>query len=89
MSSAYNNEPLTKLNIVRDTNGHPTLGEYYINATYFDNKERKAYTQRSSNGKLTHIGSYAINDVIVNNYFHYPIYKKFGTFVIPISQYYT
>jgi hypothetical protein len=44
MASVYNNEPLTKLNIVRSLNGHPSIGEYYINATYYDNKTRIAYT---------------------------------------------
>jgi len=47
-----NKEALTKLNIaVEDTGNSPTYkpieGSYYINATYYDNKEHQAYTQES------------------------------------------
>ena len=89
-----NKEALTKLNVaVEDTGSNPTYkpieGSYYINATYYDNKEHQAYTQESQNGKLKPINAVSINDIIVNNYFHYPVYKHFYSFRIPVSQTYS
>ena len=92
----YGNMPLTKLNICREnTNDYkqlPKIGEYYINATKLEYKKQddqlkeQAYTQKYDNGTYTEIESITITDDIVNNYFHYPIYKAFQEFTIPIKQ---
>lgn len=96
----YGNMPLTKLNICRSSNienkeGYkqlPNVGQYYINATKLEYKKQdgqlteQAYTQKYDNGTYTEIESIAITDDIVNNYFHYPIYKAFQEFTIPIKQ---
>ena len=97
--SKYGNMPLTKLNICRsseDDYSHgykqlPIVGKYYINATkleYGKEGELKetAYTQIYNNGLYTSIDPVTITDDIVNNYFHYPIYKAFQEFTIPIKQ---
>lgn len=95
----YHNTPLTKLNICRSSkedysHGYkqlPVVGQYYINATKLEYKEQEeiAYTQISNNGLYTEIESITITDDIVNNYFHYPIYKAFSEFTIPIKQIFT
>ena len=87
---------LIKLNICRDnTNDYkqfPNFGEYYINATKLEYKKQdgqlkeQAYTQKYDNGTYTEIDPITITDDIVNNYFHYPIYKAFQEFTIPIKQ---
>lgn len=92
----YGNMPLTKLNICREnTNDYkqlPNVGQYYINAVKLEYKKQneqlkeQAYTQKYDNGTYTEIESIAITDDIVNNYFHYPIYKDFKEFIIPIKQ---
>lgn len=93
----YGNMPLTKLNICRsskDNYSHgykqlPIVGEYYINASKLEYKEQEevAYTLKyDENGLYTEIKSITITDDIVNNYFHYPIYKAFQEFTIPIKQ---
>ena len=92
----YGNMPLTKLNICRENKNSykqlPKVGEYYINAVKLEYKEQEeelkeiAYTQIYNNGLYTEIEPVTITDDIVNNYFHYPIYKAFGEFTIPIKQ---
>ena len=92
----YGNMPLTKLNICRINDGNykqlPKIGQYYINATKLEYKKQdeqlieQAYTQKYYDGRYTEIESIAITDDIVNNYFHYPIYKAFTEFTIPIKQ---
>lgn len=89
----YGNMPLTKLNICRiNTNDYkqlPEVGEYYINASKLEYKEQKevVYTLKyDESGLYTEIESVTITDDIVNNYFHYPIYKAFQEFTIPIKQ---
>lgn len=99
MVTTYKNMPLTKLNICRSSkedysHGYkqlPVVGQYYINATKLEYKEQEeiAYTQIYNNGLYTKIGSVTITDDIVNNYFHYPIYKAFSEFTIPIKQIFT
>ena len=95
MATTYKNMPLTKLNIKREnTNDYkqlPKVGEYYINATKIEyGKEGQlketVYTQIYNNGLYTSIDPITITDDIVNNYFHYPIYKAFQEFTIPIKQ---
>ena len=92
----YGNMPLTKLNICRINNDYykqlPNIGQYYINATKLEYKKQdgqlkeQAYTQKYDNGTYAEIESVTITDDIVNNYFHYPIYKAFQEFIIPIKQ---
>lgn len=89
----YGNMPLTKLNICRENKNDykqlPKIGEYYINASKLEYKEQEevVYTLKyDKNGLYTKIGSITITDDIVNNYFHYPIYKAFQEFTIPIKQ---
>ena len=92
----YGNMPLTKLNIYRknknDYKQLPKIGEYYINATKLEYKKQdgqlkeQVYTQKYDNGTYTAIDPVTITDDIVNNYFHYPIYKAFQEFTIPIKQ---
>lgn len=91
----YGNMPLTKLNICRkNTNDYkqlPKVGEYYINATRLEygkegQSKETVYTQIYNNGLYTVIDPVTITDDIVNNYFHYPIYKAFQEFTIPIKQ---
>lgn len=89
----YGNMPLTKLNICRENKNDykqlPKVGEYYINASKLEYKEQEeiVYTLKyDKNGLYTKITSVPITDDIVNNYFHYPIYKAFQEFTIPIKQ---
>lgn len=98
----YSEDALTKLNIVKeneevkeeldDSNKYlmlPVEGKYYINALEKikdNNGQIDFYSKSSSTGKLFKINSYEIEDYIVNNYFHYPIYKKFLEFIIPTNE---
>lgn len=92
--TGYSEDALTKLNIKKenDTSGYlmlPVEGKYYINALekIKDNDGQiNFYSKSSSTGKLFKIDSYEIEDYIVNNYFHYPIYKRFLEFTIPTNQ---
>lgn len=100
LSSIYNDkyseDALTKLNIKKeDKNGYlmlPVEGSYYINALEIIkiNKEQEIekhfYSKSSSTGKMFEIDPYEIPDYIVNNYFHYPIYKRFLEFTIPTNE---
>ena len=94
-AEVYGNMPLTKLNICRENKNDykqlPKVGEYYINATKLEygkegQSKETVYTQIYDNGLYTAIDPVTITDDIVNNYFHYPIYKAFQEFTIPIKQ---
>lgn len=94
----YSKDALTKLNIVKENNSDgylmlPVEGKYYINALEKIRKKDKNnivveefYSKSSSTGKMFEIKPYEISDYIVNNYFHYPIYKRFLEFTIPTNQ---
>ena len=100
--TGYSEDALTKLNIVKeneevkegvdDSNKYlmlPVEGKYYINALEKikdNNGQIDFYSKSSSTGKLFKINSYEIEDYIVNNYFHYPIYKRFLEFTIPTNE---
>lgn len=92
--TGYSKDALTKLNIVKenDSNGYlmlPVEGKYYINALEKikeNNGQINFYSKSSSTGKMFKIDPYTIPDYIVNNYFHYPIYKRFLEFTIPTNQ---
>ena len=96
INTDYLKDALTKLNIKKeDNNGYlmlPVEKQYYINALEKiiekkgDTIEKNFYSKSSSTGKLFKIDSYEIPDYIVNNYFHYPIYKKFLEFTIPTNE---
>lgn len=96
INTDYLKDALTKLNIKKeDNNGYlmlPVEKQYYINALEKiiekkgDTIEKNFYSKSSSTGKLFKIDSYEIEDYIVNNYFHYPIYKRFLEFTIPTNQ---
>lgn len=100
LSNIYNDksseDALTKLNIKKeDNNGYlmlPVEGSYYINALEIIkvNKEQEIekhfYSKSSSTGKMFEIDPQEIPDYIVNNYFHYPIYKRFLEFTIPTNE---
>lgn len=85
----YTNDVLSKLNIEKaDNDGYlkiPTSGKYYINAIG-KSQEGKIQSKSSFTGKLFNIEAIEIPDYIVNNYFHYPVYKKFLEFTIPTNQ---
>ena len=84
----YSKDALTKLNIKKEnSNGYlmlPVEKSYYINA--LEKIGNIFYSKSSSTGKIFEIPSYIIPDYIVNNYFHYPIYKKFLEFTIPTNE---
>lgn len=84
----YSKDALTKLNIKKEnSDGYlmlPVEKSYYINA--LEKIENIFYSKSSSTGKMFKIDPYEIPDYIVNNYFHYPIYKKFLEFTIPTNQ---
>lgn len=98
----YSKDALTKLNIVKenekteeevdDLNKYlmlPKEGYYYINALEKireNNGQINFYSKSSYTGKLFKIDSQKIEDYIVNNYFHYPIYKRFLEFTIPTNE---
>ena len=96
--TGYSEDALTKLNIVKenekidDLNKYlmlPKEGYYYINALEKireNNGQISFYSKSSSTGKLFKIDSQRIEDYIVNNYFHYPIYKRFLEFTIPTNE---
>lgn len=85
----YTDDVLSKLNIKKiDNDGYlkiPTSGKYYINAIGKDQKGN-IQSKSSSTGRLFNIEAQIIPDYIVNNYFHYPVYKKFLEFEIPTNQ---
>lgn len=94
----YSEDALTKLNIVKaneegnDSNKYlmlPVEGKYYINALEKikeSDGQINFYSKSSSTGKMFKIDPYEIPDYIVNNYFHYPIYKRFLEFIIPTNE---
>ena len=100
--TGYSEDALTKLNIVKenekvkegvdDSNKYlmlPKEGYYYINALekiIEKDGQINFYSKSSSTGKLFKIDYQRIEDYIVNNYFHYPIYKRFLEFTIPTNQ---
>ena len=100
--TGYSEDALTKLNIVKenekieeevdDSNKYlmlPKEGYYYINALEKireNDGQINFYSKSSSTGKLFKINSQRIEDYIVNNYFHYPIYKRFLEFTIPTNE---
>ena len=96
--TGYSEDALTKLNIVKenekidDLNKYlmlPKEGYYYINALEKireNDGQISFYSKSSSTGKLFKIDSQRIEDYIVNNYFHYPIYKRFLEFTIPTNE---
>ena len=100
--TGYSEDALTKLNIVKeneevkegvdDSNKYlmlPKEGQYYINALekiIENDGQINFYSKSSSTGKLFKINSQRIEDYIVNNYFHYPIYKRFLEFTIPTNE---
>lgn len=80
-----------KLNIDKyEETGLPKSGYYYVNCyKYLDkdiNEYTKGYYTIDNEGKLTSITAIELNDDFVNNYFHYPIIKKFANFKIPTKQ---
>lgn len=102
IKAGYLEDALTKLNIVKeneevkegvdDSNKYlmlPKEGYYYINALekiIEKDGQINFYSKSSSTGKLFKIDYQRIEDYIVNNYFHYPIYKRFLEFTIPTNQ---
>ena len=95
--TGYSKDALIKLNIKKenDTSGYlmlPVEKQYYINALEKikekngKNIEINFYSKSSSTGKMFKIEPQEIPDYIVNNYFHYPIYKRFLEFTIPTNQ---
>lgn len=102
IKAGYSEDALTKLNIVKeneevkegvdDSNKYlmlPKEGYYYINALekiIEKDGQINFYSKSSSTGKLFKIDYQRIEDYIVNNYFHYPIYKRFLEFTIPTNE---
>lgn len=88
INTDYSKDALTKLNIKKEnSDGYlmlPVEKSYYINA--LEKIGNAFYSKSSSTGKMFEISPYIIPDYIVNNYFHYPIYKKFLEFTIPTNQ---
>lgn len=85
----YGDDVLSKLNIQkRDLDDYlkiPNEGHYYINAIGKD-QEGNIQSKSSKTGMLFNINPVELPDYIVNNYFHYPIYKRFLEFEIPTKQ---
>ena len=71
-----------KLSICRNES-IPQEGSYYVNCTNVI--DSKYYTQ-DINGAVREITATSLKDDFVNNYFHYPIVKKFASFNIPTKQ---
>lgn len=75
-----------KLNINKN-DGIPDIGNYLINCTKV---EDSTYYGEFINAKgikeYGKISPKPITDSIVNNYFHYPVIKKFAEFIIPTKQ---
>lgn len=88
INTDYSKDALTKLNIKKENNSGylmlPVEKSYYINA--LEKIENTFYSKSSSTGKMFEITPYIIPDYIVNNYFHYPIYKRFLEFTIPTNE---
>ena len=88
INSDYSKDALTKLNIKKENNSGylmlPVEKSYYINA--LEKIGNIFYSKSSSTGKIFEIPPYIIPDYIVNNYFHYPIYKRFLEFTIPTNE---
>lgn len=88
ISTDYLKDALTKLNIKKEnSDGYlmlPVEKSYYINA--LEKIGNIFYSKSSSTGKMFEIPPYIIPDYIVNNYFHYPIYKRFLEFTIPTNE---
>lgn len=93
INTDYSKDALTKLNIKKENNSGylmlPVEGKYYINALEKikeNDGQINFYSKSSSTGKMFKIDPYKIPDYIVNNYFHYPIYKRFLEFTIPTNE---
>ena len=94
--TGYSKDAFIKLNIKKENNNGylmlPVEKQYYINALEKikekngEHIEINFYSKSSSTGKMFKIEPYEIPDYIVNNYFHYPIYKRFLEFTIPTNQ---
>lgn len=88
INTDYSKDALTKLNIKKENNSGylmlPVEKSYYINA--LEKIGTTFYSKSSSTGKMFEIFPYIIPDYIVNNYFHYPIYKRFLEFTIPTNE---
>lgn len=101
-NAIYSRDNLVKLNIDKyfDEDHYPgtlkfeTLGEdksykgkYFINADSIITEGTQAGINTTSvSGQKKVISSYPISDIVVNNYFHYPVYKEFQQFFIPYKQ---
>ena len=87
-----NKDGFNNLPVINTTN----KGEYYINASTIEYKkssdpkkyEQHIYTPDTKTGRSQEITDipFALNDDIVNNYFHNTVYKYFTEFKIPVKQ---
>lgn len=75
---------IDKVNInTKEAFVYPRVGYYYINCSKVIDNVPYYY---NTAGDLQVSTSVVINDDIINNYFHYPIIKKFREFNIPVKQ---
>jgi len=84
----YGNDVLSKLNIKKESSdGYLNIptNSYYINAIGKDSRDN-IQSKSSVSGRLFDITPVNIPDYIVNNYFHYPVYKRFLKFTMPTNQ---
>lgn len=73
-----------KLNIAKNEDYYIEQG-YYVNCTNI-NTETNRYESIDINGNYITLQQITLNDDIVNNYFRYPVIKKFADFAIPVTQ---
>jgi hypothetical protein len=70
-----------KVVLAKGDNGLPKEGRYYVNCDGWHKDDKYYYTVENS--KIIKLPEKSIKDDLINNYFHYPVIKKFNSFTIP------
>ena len=70
-----------KVVLAKGNSGLPKEGTYYVNCDGWHKDDKYYYTVENSN--IIKLSEKSINDDLINNYFHYPVIKKFNSFTIP------
>lgn len=72
-----------KIVLSKQSDGLPKEGTYYINC---DGYHEKGYYYSVEKSNIIKLSEKLINDDLVNNYFHYPVIKKFNSFTMPLEK---
>ena len=70
-----------KVVLAKEDSGLPKEGIYYVNCDGQHKDDKYYYTVENSD--IIKLSEKSINDDLINNYFHYPVIKKFNSFTMP------